>query len=148
MKKKTILLVEDNPDDEAMALFALNKHAAAQRVVVARDGEEALDYLFGRGRHADRDLPDLVLMDIQLPRVNGIEVLRRVREAETSTRLVPIVMLTTSDEDRDRQRCYELCANSFIRKPVDFDEFVERIRQISVYWLVVNETPPAIASHY
>lgn len=143
-QKTTILIVEDNPDDEALTLFALRKVQVAEEIVVVRDGQEALDYLFARGAYTHRDpqiQPDLILLDVNLPKLNGIEVLRRIRQ-HTSTRLIPIVMLTTSDEEQDRLRSYELYANSFIRKPVDFDKFIEIIRHIGVYWLMVNERPP------
>lgn len=142
--QKTILLIEDNADDEEMALYALRKQHIADQIIVARDGKEALDYLFARGKYAERDnsiLPHLILLDIKLPRVNGIEVLRRIRNSQM-TRFVPVVMLTTSDEDQDRRQCYELNANSFIRKPVNFDSFVELIRNVGLYWLEINEAPP------
>lgn len=145
MRNHVILLVEDNPDDEAMTLFALGKRRAPHEIVVTRDGAEALDYLFVAGKYAQRDpaiLPALILLDIRLPRIDGIEVLRRIRD-NPRTELLPVVMLTTSDEEQDRLRSYELCANSFIRKPVDFDQFVEIIHHIEFYWLVMNQPPPA-----
>ncbi len=144
MNDKIILLVEDNPDDEAMALFALNRNRVADEVVVARDGHEALDYLFAAGEFKERDphiIPELVLLDIKLPTIDGIEVLRQIRKNEI-TSMVPVVMLTTSDEEQDRLRSYQLHANSFIRKPINFDRFVEIIDSIERYWLLVNEPPP------
>jgi two-component system, response regulator len=143
MGSKVILLVEDNPDDEAMTLFALEKNHIANDVIVARDGAEALDFLFATGKYADRDmsiLPDLILMDLKLPKIDGIEVLRQLRQ-DPRTHLLPVVMLTTSDEKQDRLKSYELCVNSFIRKPVDFERFVEIVRYIGLYWLVINEAP-------
>lgn len=141
-----ILLVEDNPDDEALTLRALAKNNVANEVVVARDGVEALDYLFATGAHAGRDRsvrPQVVLLDLKLPRVDGLEVLRRMR-AEPATRLVPVVVLTSSKEDRDLVESYRLGANSYVRKPVNFVEFVEAARQLGLYWLVLNEVPPEI----
>lgn len=139
-----ILLVEDNPDDEALTLRALKKNKIANEVVVARDGVEALDYLFGTGAHAGRDmsqLPQVVLLDLNLPRLDGLEVLRRIR-SEPATQIVPVVVLTSSKEDRDLVESYKLGANSYVRKPVDFLEFVEAARQLGLYWLVLNEPPP------
>ncbi|MFH7320458.1 response regulator [Desulfurivibrio sp. D14AmB] len=144
MKNKIILLVEDNQDDEILTIRALSKNNILNRVVVARDGAEALDYLFGRGDYADRDptdLPELVLLDINLPKLSGLEVLKQIRN-DPRTRLLPVVMLTTSNEERDRLGSYQLGANSFIRKPVDFSQFSEAIRQLGVYWLVLNQGPP------
>jgi two-component system, response regulator len=140
-----ILLVEDNPDDEVLTLRALKKNHLANEIVVVRDGAEAIDFLFAQGNYADRDariVPQLILLDLKLPRVDGIEVLRRIRQGEY-TRLVPVVVLTTSDEERDRIESYSHHANSFVRKPVDFSQFTEAIRQIGLYWLVLNE-PPAV----
>jgi two-component system response regulator len=142
---KVILLVEDNPDDEALTLRALKKNHILNEVVVARDGVEALDYLFGTGAHAGRDVaeqPQLVLLDLKLPKIDGLEVLKRVR-ADTRTRLQPVVILTTSNEERDVIASYELGANSYIRKPVDFEQFMEAVRQLGLYWLVLNVAPPA-----
>jgi two-component system response regulator len=141
---QTILLVEDNPDDEALTLRALKKNNILNDVVVARDGAEALDYLFGTGRYAGRDagdLPQLVLLDLKLPKIDGLEVLRRVR-ADERTRIQPVVILTTSAEDRDVIASYELGANSYIRKPVDFEQFMEAVRHLGLYWLVLNLPAP------
>lgn len=140
---KTILLVEDNPDDEVLTLRALRRHHVANEIVVTRDGAEALDYLLGTGSYADRDvtqIPQLILLDLKLPKIDGLEVLRRLRQ-NLYVRNVPVVVMTTSDEEQDRIQSYDLHANSFIRKPVDFNEFVEVIRQIGLYWLMLNEPP-------
>ncbi len=142
---KTILLVEDNPDDEALTLRAFRKSNILNPVVVARDGVEALDYLFGTGAHAGRDTaeqPQVVLLDLKLPKLDGLEVLRRLR-ADPRTRLLPVVILTTSNEDRDILSSYQLGANSYIRKPVDFEQFIEAARQLGLYWLVLNVPPPS-----
>ena len=142
---KVILLVEDNPDDEALTLRALNKNNIKNGVVVARDGAEALDYLFGTGKYAGRDTaqqPQVVLLDLKLPKIEGLEVLRRVR-ADERTKLLPIVILTSSNEDQDRIAGYGLGANSYVRKPVDFSQFLEAARHLGLYWLVLNEAPPA-----
>ncbi|MDX6381417.1 MAG: hypothetical protein QOI57_2441 [Rubrobacteraceae bacterium] len=142
---KTILLVEDNPDDEALTRRALKKNKIGNEVVVAHDGAEALDYLFGTGTYEGRDLscmPHLVLLDLKLPKVDGLEVLRRMRAAER-TRLLPVVILTSSREQQDLVNGYGYGANSYIRKPVDFAQFVEAVRQLGLYWLVLNETPQA-----
>jgi len=142
---KVILLVEDNPDDEALTLRALKKNDIRNKVVVARDGAQALEYLFGTGERKERDpevLPELVLLDLKLPRVDGLEVLRRIR-ADERTRLLPVVILTSSKEQRDLVEGYGYGANSYIRKPVDFGQFVEAVRQLGLYWLVLNETPLA-----
>jgi len=139
-----ILLVEDNPDDEALTLRALKKNKILNEVVVARDGVEALDYLFGTGLHKGRDVqrhPQLILLDLKLPRVDGLEVLRRIRN-DSTTALLPVVILTTSNEDRDIISSYELGANSYIRKPVDFEQFTEAVRQLGLYWLLLNVVPP------
>jgi two-component system, response regulator len=144
MDEKVILLVEDNADDEVLTLRALKKNNIRNGVVIARDGSEALDYLFGTGVHADRDLtvmPQIILLDLKLPKVDGFEVLHRVRSNE-STKLLPVVILTTSNEDQDRIRGYGLGANSFVRKPVEFDKFIEAVRQLGLYWLILNEAPP------
>ncbi|HXG02913.1 MAG TPA: response regulator [Candidatus Binatia bacterium] len=139
-----ILLVEDNPDDEVLALRALRTTGLRNEVVVARDGVEALDYLFRTGRHAGRDVslvPRVVLLDLKLPRLDGLEVLRRIRSDER-TRLLPVVILTSSTEDRDRVEGYRLGANSYVRKPVDFGQFAEAVRQLGLYWLRLNQPPP------
>ena len=146
MRTNMILLVEDNPDDEALTLRALKKNNILNEVVVARDGVEALDFLFGAGAHAGRDLalmPEVILLDINLPRINGLEVLEKIR-ANERTRLLPVVILTTSNEERDKLKSYTLGANSFIRKPVDFLQFSEAIRQLGLYWLVLNQSPPLV----
>lgn len=144
MNTKTILLVEDNPDDEILTIRALKKSNILNEVMVVRDGVEALDYLFGTGPYAGKDsnpLPQLILLDLKLPKVNGLEVLERVRTHER-TRLLPVVILTTSDQERDLVDSYRLGANSYIRKPVDFYQFVEAVKQLGLYWLVLNESPP------
>lgn len=140
--KKIILLVEDNPDDIDLTLRALKKSNILNDVVVARDGEEALDYLFGTGAHANEPMPipQVILLDLKLPRIGGIEVLRRLR-ANARTCFVPVVILTSSTEDRDLKRCYELGANSYVHKPVDFGQFVEATRALGVYWLALNVMP-------
>jgi CheY-like chemotaxis protein len=144
VNSKTILLVEDNPDDEALAIRALKRHHISNEIVVAHDGVEALDYLFGTGKYTGRDLslkPTVVLLDLKLPRVDGLEVLRRLREDER-TKLLPVVILTTSNEEQDMLDSYSLGCNSYIRKPVDFVQFSEAIRQLGMYWLLMNEPPP------
>jgi two-component system, response regulator len=143
MNNGAILLVEDNPDDVRLTLRAFQKNHIANPVVVARDGVEALDYLFGPGAEA-RDLPAVMLLDLKLPRVDGLEVLRRVR-AEPRTRLLRVVVLTSSREEPDVARSYANGANSYIRKPVDFEEFVTAVGQLGLYWLLLNESPPAEA---
>ena len=143
-----ILLVEDNPDDEILTLRALKKNNIKNEVTVARDGVEALDFLFGTGAYEGRDLsamPEVILLDLKLPRIDGLEVLRRIRETER-TRLLPVVVLTTSTEDQDRLRSYDLGANSYIRKPVDFQEFIGAVGQLGLYWLILNEPPPVVRS--
>jgi two-component system response regulator len=144
MSDGAILLVEDNPDDQALTLRAFKKHNITNEVVIARDGSEALDYLFGTGRHAGRDprlAPQLVLLDLKLPKVDGLEVLRQLR-ADERTRLLPVVVLTSSTEERDVVESYRLGANSYVRKPVDFTEFIEAARQLGLYWLLLNQPPP------
>ncbi len=143
--EKVILLVEDNPDDELLTRRALKKNDIGNEVVVARDGVEALDYLFGTGVYEERNpsaTPQVVLLDLKLPRIDGLEVLRRVR-ADERTRLLPVVILTSSREQQDLIDGYGCGANSYIRKPVDFAQFVEAVRQLGLYWLVLNETPQA-----
>ena len=143
MKEKTILLVEDSPDDVKLTMRALRKNNILNEVVVAEDGEKALDYLMGTGAYKDRDLsltPEVVLLDLKLPKIDGHEVLRRIR-ADSRTKLLPVVVLTTSSEDIDRLRSYEFGANSFISKPVDFDQFSEAIRNLGLYWLILNKGP-------
>jgi two-component system response regulator len=145
MEQSVILLVEDNPDDEALTLRALKKNNIRNQVVVARDGVDAVDYLFGTGAYAGRDLsalPQVVLLDLKLPRMDGFEVLERIRSSE-ATKFLPVVILTTSNEDQDRLRGYGLGANSFVRKPVEFDKFIEAVRQLGLYWLILNEAAPA-----
>jgi len=142
--KKVILLVEDNPDDEALTLRALKKNHIQNEIVVARDGVEALDYLFGTGAFAGRNpahLPEVVLLDLKLPKVDGVEVLRRIR-ADSRTKLLPVVMLTSSVEESDLARCYANGVNSYVRKPVDFTQFMEVVNQLGMYWLVLNQPPP------
>jgi len=144
MSEKIIFLVEDNADDEALTLRALKKSHIKNEVVVARDGAEALDYLLGRGAHEGRDtsvLPQVVLLDLKLPKVDGLEVLRALR-ADARTKRLPVVILTSSKEDDDLLNGYDLGANSYIRKPVDFTEFAEAVRQLGLYWLVLNEAAP------
>ncbi len=147
MAQKTILLVEDSADDEALTLRALTRNNIGNDVVVTRDGEEALEWLFATGRYAGRDrydLPALVLLDLKLPKVDGLEVLRRIRD-RAETRLIPVVILTSSREEHDRLEGYSSGANSYIRKPIDFAHFVEAVRQVGLYWLVLNEPPPDAA---
>ena len=142
MRDRSILLVEDNPDDEALTRRALAKNNIQNEIVVARDGAEALDCVFGTGAHARRPMsPELVLLDLKLPKVDGLEVLRRIR-SDPRTRLLPVVILTSSREEKDLVNGYGLGANSYIRKPVDFSQFVEAVRQLGLYWLVLNEPPP------
>lgn len=142
MTEKSILLVEDNPDDEALTLHALESNKIGNAVHVARNGVEALDYLFRTGAYAgtETELPTVVLLDIKLPKVDGLEVLRRIR-ADERTRLLPVVLLTSSDEEEDRLRGYALGANSYVRKPVDFDDFVQAAGQLGLYWLLLNRPP-------
>lgn len=144
MNEGIILLVEDNPDDVELTRRALLKNNVANEVIVAEDGVEALDYLFGHGRWEGRDVtqrPAVVLLDLKLPRVDGIGVLRALREDER-TATMPIVVLTTSKEDRDLIDAYRLGVNSYVRKPVDFNEFIDAVRQLGMYWLLLNEAPP------
>lgn len=142
MTEKVILLVEDNPNDEMLTLRSLKKNGIANDVVVARDGSEALEYLQGVGAYAGRnvdELPAVVLLDLKLPKIDGIEVLTRIR-AEPRTRYLPVVILTSSDEEDDRLKGYKAGANSYVRKPVDFGEFAAAVRQLGMYWLLLNKT--------
>ena len=146
MEERILLLVEDNPDDEELTLRALQKRRLANKIVVVRDGQEALDYLFGTGSHLGRDRriqPEIVLLDIQLPKVNGIEVLKRIRANEL-TKMLPVVILTSSEEERDLCAAYTNHVNSYIRKPVDFDQFDAIVEQLELYWLVLNRPPPKV----
>jgi two-component system response regulator len=147
VRDKSILLVEDNPDDEALTRRAFQKNNVGNDLVVVRDGAEALDYLFGTGQYAGRDLsrqPQVVLLDLKLPKIDGLEVLRRLR-ADERTRMLPVVILTSSNEERDLVKGYSLGANSYVRKPVDFSDFTEAARQLGMYWLLLNEPPPQAA---
>lgn len=147
MTLKTILLVEDNPQDEMLTLRALKKANVANRIDVVRDGQQVLDYLFREGEFSHRegpDLPTVMLLDIGLPRLSGLEVLARLR-ADPRTALLPVVIVTSSDEERDRLASYRNGANSFVRKPVDFAEFAERVAGLGLYWLATNEPPSAPA---
>lgn len=141
MDEKPILLVEDNPDDELLTLRALKKNNIANAIVVARDGVEALDYLFATGAQEGQQplRPQVILLDLKLPKVDGLDVLRRLREDE-ETKLLPVVVLTSSDDERDIVESYRLGANSYVRKPVDFEEFVAAVSQLGLYWLILNET--------
>ena len=144
MVKGVILLVEDNPDDVFLTKRAFKKSNILNEMIVARDGVEALDYLFGTGAYADRDMsimPTLILLDLRLPKLDGIDVLRRIR-ADESTKLIPVVILTTSKEQKDLTKSYSLGANSYIRKPVDFDQFINAVRQLALYWVLLNEPTP------
>lgn len=144
MADKTILLVEDNADDEELTIRALRQAKVANEVIVARDGIEALDYLFGKGRYESRDTthqPAVVLLDLKLPKLNGLDVLQRLR-ADSRTRLVPVVVLTSSSEDEDMLNSYASGANSYVRKPVEFGSFASAVTQLGVYWLLLNEPPP------
>lgn len=145
MSEMVILLVEDNPDDEALTLRALKKNNITNEVVVARDGVEALDFLFGTGKQGGRAItPQVILLDLKLPKIDGLDVLRRVR-SDPRTKLLPVVILTSSNEERDRLQGYDIGANSYVRKPVDFVQFTEAVRQLGLYWLLLNEKPPQTA---
>jgi two-component system response regulator len=144
MQNAMILLVEDNPDDEVLTLHALKKNKIGNKVYVARDGAEALDFLFCLNQYADRDprdLPQLILLDIKLPKMDGLEVLRRIREDER-TSLLPVVILTSSKEQQDLVKAYQNRVNSYMRKPVDFTQFADAVHQLGLYWLVLNQAPP------
>lgn len=147
MEDRALLLVEDNPDDEALTVRALKKNKIVNEVVVTRDGVEAWEYLLGEGAYAGRDvrlMPQVILLDLKLPRLDGLGLLRRLR-ADDRTRRIPVVILTSSNEEQDRIGSYELGANSYVRKPVDFDQFVQAASQLGLYWLVLNEPPPGRA---
>ncbi len=144
MNKNIILLVEDNPDDEALTIRALKKDNIVNEIIVARDGAEALDYLYGNGSYKDRNMsiqPELIILDLKLPKIDGIEVLRKIR-SEKKTELLPVIILTSSNEEKDLINSYSLGANSFIRKPVDFNQIIEAAKQLKLYWLDLNEQPP------
>jgi two-component system, response regulator len=144
LKNNVIMLIEDNPGDEALTVRALKKNTIVSEIVVARDGVQALDYLFAEGTHAGRDIkgmPQVVLLDLKLPKLDGLGVLRRLR-ADERTRLLPVVILTSSAEEEDRLKVYDLGANSYVRKPVDFEEFIAAATQLGLYWLVLNEPAP------
>ncbi len=143
VERKVILLVEDNPDDVDLTVRAFRKANISNEVVVARDGVEALDYLFGTGAHAGKriEVPQVVLLDLKLPRVDGMEVLQRIR-SDPRTRFLPVVVLTSSREEQDLVRSYELGVSSYVRKPVDFNQFMDAARQLGLYWLVLNLAPP------
>ncbi|MCG3115891.1 MAG: response regulator [Candidatus Manganitrophus sp. SA1] len=144
MPKKTILLVEDNPDDEMLTRMALQESNLLNEIVVTHDGVEALDYLFGRGRYAGRDLndkPQVVLLDLKLPKLDGLDVLRAIR-ADDRTKFLPVVILTSSNEEQDLLAGYSFGANSYVRKPVDFHQFTDAVKQLGLYWLLLNEPPP------
>lgn len=145
-QRNTLLLVEDNPDDEELTLLAFEQTNVAGEIIVAHDGVEALDYLFGTGIYANRNLstmPALILLDLQLPRINGLEVLERLR-GDTRTKFLPVVILTTSNEQQDLISSYSLGCNSYIRKPVDYNQFMTVVQQLGMYWLFINEPPPVL----
>lgn len=142
MNNKTILLVEDNPDDELLTIRALKQNSIGNEIVVARDGVEALDYLMGTGEFEGRninDVPELILLDLKLPKINGLEVLKRLR-SEPHSKYIPVVVLTSSSEEQDIISSYDLGANSFVQKPVNFDEFIQATKQLGLYWLIINRT--------
>ena len=143
-REKTILLVEDNPDDEQLALRALRKRNISNPIVVCRDGAEALEYVFGTGKYEGRspaEFPAITLLDLKLPKVDGLTVLKRIR-ADERTRLMPVVVLTSSNQEADIIRSYELGANSYVRKPIEFEQFMEAVNQLGLYWMLLNEPPP------
>ncbi len=145
-KARTILLVEDNPDDVELILRALKKHNIRNEVIVVRDGAAALDYLFATGTYSNRDtttMPAVVILDLKLPKVDGLEVLKRIR-ADEWTKFLPVAILTSSKEERDMVNGYKLGANSYVQKPVDFNQFSDAVRQLGLYWLLINEPPPQI----
>ena len=144
MEEKIILLVEDNPDDVELTLRAFNKNHISNKMIIANNGVEALDYLFGKGMYAGReikDLPVLIMLDLNLPKINGLEVLKAIRQNEI-TKILPVVILTSSNQEKDVIACYKLGANSYIHKPVDFNEFSEVVKLLGLYWLLRNEPPP------
>lgn len=144
MRNNVILLVEDNPDDEELTLLALKESNILNQIIVAHDGAEALDYLFGAGKYAERDVsrhPQLILLDLKLPKLSGLEVLERLR-ADPTTSLAPVVILTSSSEEEDIVTSYRLGANSYVRKPVEFHQFADAVKQLGLYWLLLNEAPP------
>lgn len=144
MSEGVILLVEDNPDDVDLTIRALKKNNIKNEIVVARDGVEALDYLFGTGIYAERDtsiMPIVILLDLKLPKIDGLEVLKRIR-SENRTKMIPVVILTSSKEEKDLIESYSSHANSYIQKPVDFDQFMDTVRHLGLYWLILNEVPP------
>jgi len=144
MREKMILLVEDNPDDEALTMRALKQSKLANEIVITRDGNEALEFLFATGKYEGRDVshtPAVVLLDLKLPKLSGLEVLQRLR-ADPRTRLTPVVVLTSSSEDEDMLRSYELGANSYVRKPVVFGRFADAVSQLGLYWILLNQLPP------
>jgi two-component system response regulator len=146
LKDELILLVEDNPDDVELTMRALRKNKIANNVVVAHDGVEALDYLFGRGNYAGRnttEMPRLILLDLKMPKMDGFQVLEQLR-SDKRTQLTPVVILTSSKEEQDLVNCYKSGANSYVRKPVDFNEFLEAVRNIGLYWLLINECPDPV----
>jgi len=149
MENKIILLVEDNPDDEALTLRSLNNSNVVNEIVTTRDGAEALDYLFGKGEYIGRDtriMPEVVLLDLKLPKIDGLDVLRQIR-SDQRTRFLPVVILTSSDEEQDLVESYKLGANSYVRKPVDFLQFAEAVRQLQLYWMLLNQPPPKHGSN-
>jgi CheY-like chemotaxis protein len=144
MREKMILLVEDNPDDEALTMRALKQSKLANEIVVTRDGQEAVEFLFGTGKYEGRDLshmPTVILLDLKLPKLSGLEVLQQLR-ADPRTRVTPVVVLTSSSEDEDMMRSYQLGANSYVRKPVIFGRFADAVSQLGLYWMLLNEPPP------